>query len=316
MTNLSVAVGDKVAKGQVLFQIKNDDLGVNVTKAYSSYLQALSSLETAKANKKDAKENYDDASSSEKYSLKKKLEAAEISINVAEENIKSSLANYNNEKTNYADRFVKSPIEGTVNAVNIKNGDDLSKLSSGSSREVPIIIGDLGTLKAQVEINEVDVTNVSLGQKATLTFSAIDGLSVNGKIEKMDSLGTLTSGVVSYDVTIGFDSLDPRIKPEMSVSAEIITGEKSDVLLIPNSAVKTRESKQYVQILKGQAPVNQAIEAGLSNDTETEITSGLNNGDVVVTQTITTGASSTSSATSSNSSSQRNSNIRIPGLGG
>ncbi len=309
VANLSVSVGDKVEKGQFLFEIKNDDLSPNVTKAYSSYLQSLGSLKTVKASKTEAKNNYEDANSKDKAMYKKKLEAAEISVTVAEENIRYALNNYNNEKKNYADRKVTAPIAGKVNAINIKNGDDLSKLSSGSSRQVPIIIGDLETLKAQIAVNEVDIVNVNIGQKVTLTFSAIDGLSVTGKIEKMDSLGTLTSGVVSYNVTIGFDSLDSRLKPGMSVSAAIITGVKQDVILVPNSAVKTQNGSFYVQVFVRQAPENRAVKVGLSNDTQTEIISGINVGDNVVTQTIASGTAAASSSTS-------NSSLRIPGLGG
>jgi len=300
VSNLSVSVGEKVKKGQFLFDIDNKDLVVNVTKAYSSYLQSLGSLESAKANKKDAKTNYDDASSSTKSSLKKKLEAAEISVTVAEENIKSASQNYQNEKSNYADKRVTAPISGTVNAVNIKNGDDLSKLSSGSSRQVPIIIGDLGTLKAQVQVNEVDIPNVQIGQKAMMTFSAVDGLFVSGKVEKMDSLGTLTSGVVTFNVTISFDTLDSRIRPEMSVSASIITDVKQDVIIVSSSAVKTQSGNSYVQILVNGAPQNKTVKVGSSNNTETEIVSGINLGEDVVTQTVTPGATSTATSTSSN----------------
>jgi hypothetical protein len=128
----------------------------------------------------------------------------------------------------------------------------------------------------------------------------------------MDSLGTLTSGVVSYNVTIGFDSLDPRIKPEMSVSAAIITGVKSDVLLVPNSAVKTQNGNSYVQVLVGQTPENRTVEVGLSNDTQTEIISGINAGDNVVTQTITSGAASTAASTSTSN----RGGLNIPGVGG
>ncbi|MFA5777199.1 MAG: efflux RND transporter periplasmic adaptor subunit [Parcubacteria group bacterium] len=300
VANLSVSVGEKVEKGQFLFNIKNDDLSANVTKAHSSYLQSLASLETAKASKKDAKTNYDDASSSTKSSLKKKLEAAEISVTVAEENIKYAAQSYQNEKSNYADSRVTAPISGTVNAINIKNGDDLSKLSSGSSRQIPIIIGDLGTLKAQVQVNEVDIPNVVIGQKVMLTFSAIEGLSESGKVEKMDSLGTLTSGVVTFNVTIGFDTLDPRIKPEMSVSASIITDVKQNVVIVSSSAVKTKNGSSYVQALVNGSPENKTVKVGSSNNTETEIVSGISAGDNIVTQTITSGSSSATASTSSN----------------
>ena len=81
-------------KGQFLFSIENEDLSVNVKKAYASYLQSLASLETAKANRKEAENNFEDADSDERSIYKRKLEVAEISVSVAEENIKSSLENY------------------------------------------------------------------------------------------------------------------------------------------------------------------------------------------------------------------------------
>jgi multidrug resistance efflux pump len=94
--DLSVSVGDKVEKGQLLFMIDNDELGIDAEKAYSLYLQSKASLETAKANKKEAKENYDDASSSEKSIMKKKLETAEILLEVAGRNVQTSWDSYQN----------------------------------------------------------------------------------------------------------------------------------------------------------------------------------------------------------------------------
>lgn len=309
VTNLSVAIGDKVKKGQLLFSIENEDLSVNMAKAHSSYLQSLASLETAKANKSEARDNLEDADSDKESIFKRKLEAAEISIDVAQENIKSSWENYQNEKNNFAKRNVLASIFGTVNAINIKNGDDLSRLSSNSNSSAPIIIGDLATLKAQVEVNEVDISNVSIGQKATMTFNGIEDLSLTGKVEKMDSLGTLTSGVVTYNVTISFDSLDERIKPAMSVSAAIITEAVQDVILVPNSAVKTQNGSSYVQFLTNGAPEQVPVEIGLSNNTDTQIVSGIKEGDNVITQTIKSNATPTTSGSGGSS-------LRVPGLGG
>jgi hypothetical protein len=125
----------------------------------------------------------------------------------------------------------------------------------------------------------------------------------------------LSSGVVTYKVTIGFDTLDSRLRPEMSVSASIITDVKQDVILVPNGAVKTESGKSYVEVLNdGQTPVQKSVAIGSSNSTETEITSGISTGDSVVTQAIETGSAQTTSTSSSSSS--RSGNARIPGLGG
>lgn len=314
VANLSISVGDRVEEGQFLFDIENDDLSVNVTKAYASYLSSLQSLESAKASRKEAKRDYEDATSKNKSITKQKLEAAEISVSVAEENIKSASESYQNEKSNYADRKVTAPISGTVNEINIKNGDDLSKLSSGSSREVPVIIGDLGTMKAQVEVSEVDIASVSIGQKVTLTFNAIDGFSATGKVEKMDSLGTLTSGVVTYNVIVGFDELDSRIKPEMSVSASIITDVKQDAIIVPNSAVKSGDNNDYyVEVVSNGVVERKNVTIGLENNSKTEIKSGIKEGDTVVIQTIVS-ASETSTSSSSSSSSKSSSKGGNPGM--
>jgi RND family efflux transporter MFP subunit len=312
VASLSVAVGDKVEKGQFLFSIENEDLSVNVKKAYASHLQSLASLETAKANKKEAKETLEDADSDDdEYIAKKKLEAAEISVSVAEENIKSALENYQIEKNDYAKRNVLASISGTVNAINIKNGDDLSRLSGNSNSQAPIVLGDLATLKAQVEVSEVDIANVQIGQKAVLTFNALSDFETSGKVEKIDSLGTSNSGVVTYNVIVGFDSLDERIKPEMTVSASIITETKQDVILVPNSAVKIDNGNYYVESLKDGTPNKKSIEVGLENTTKTEIISGIDEGENVITQTIKSGATTSSS---SSSSKNNQSGMRIPGM--
>jgi len=93
----------------------------------------------------------------------------------------------------------------------------------------------------------------------------------------------------------------------MSVSAAIITNTDVDVLYVPNAAIKTQGTQTYVQVLVNGAPVRTTVVTGLANDTDTEITSGLNEGDQVVTQTITSSApkATTTSATSA-----------ISGLGG
>lgn len=317
VSNLSVNVGDQVKKGQILFTIVNDQLSVSTSQAQTSSAQSTSSVESADANLKQAKAVYaadkkdgSGVSTKQKAADKEKVDAAELALAAAEQALTSSNLNLQYQQQTAGKRLVMAPSDGTVNAVNIKNGDDLSKLSSGSSRTVPIIIGDLSTMKAQVQINEVDVSSTQIGQKVMMTFPAIDGLTVSGKVEKMDSLGTVTQGVVTYNATISLDALDPRIKPGMSVSASIITGVRQDVIIVPSGAVKKQGNTNYVQVLNGgDTPTQANVTVGAANNTETEIVSGLNVGDKVVTKTVDPTATTAATGTTSGGSNR----VRIPG---
>lgn len=217
-----------------------------------------------------------------------------------------------------ADYFVRAPFDGIIANINVKKED---AVSAGTA------IATLVTKQkiAEISLNEIDIAQVKTGQKTTLTFDAIPDLTLTGQIVELDALGTVLQGVVTYTVKIGFDTQDERVKTAMTVTAAIVTEAKPDALLIPNSAVKSQGGIIYVEIPNESdlsvATANvsdavfrnptrqQQVETGLSNDESTEIVSGLQEGDVVITRTIQpTSAQSTQT--------QQNSPLRIPGVTG
>lgn len=309
--DLAVNVGDKVKKGQFLFTVENDDLDVEVVKSASAYIQAQNSLDSAKLSVKEAKADYsaakndDNKTSKQKKVMKDKIVMAENAVVLAQKNLEAARISNQNVLKDSSKRKVTSSIDGTVNEINIKNGDDLSKTkdSSGGGSNPPMVIGDLSTLKASISVNEVDIPNISVGQKANLTFDAMDSLNIIGTVEKIDSLGMESSGVVTYDVTIDFDSLNLKIMPNMSVTASIIVESKSDILAIPTSVIKTSGNDNYVEVLNGDMTEKKFVQIGISNDTETEITNGLSVGDKIITQSIDNSENVSSSASRNKSSS-------------
>lgn len=193
-----------------------------------------------------------------------------------------------------ADYTVRAPFDGIIAAVNISEGDETSANTA---------LATIITKQQLVEIalNEVDASKVKISQKASLTFDAIDGLEITGKIIDIDTIGTVTQGVVSYNAKIGLDTQDDRIKPGMSASASIITQLKQNILTVPSSAIKTQGNSSYVQMLDPAGitatssagitstlpPINQTVVTGISDDTNTEIISGLNLDDQIIIRTIT-----------------------------
>jgi HlyD family secretion protein len=201
---------------------------------------------------------------------------------------------------------IYAPFSGVVSAVNLKVGDSVS---SGT------IIAKIVTKEviAKISLNEVDASQVKIGQKVTTTFDAVEGLTLTGLVAIIDTVGTVSQGVVSYNVDINFDLQDARVKPGMSVSSNIITDSKQNVLMVASSAVKSKNGSYYVEVLpstikttsdqvvaKGITLEQKPVEVGITDDTNIEITSGLSEGDRVVSRT----ASSTTKTTTSSSSSR------------
>jgi len=175
---------------------------------------------------------------------------------------------------------------------------------------------------AEITLNEIDAVKIKIGQKANITFDAVDDLNITGEVVEADTLGTTTQGVVTFGVKISFDTQDDRIKPGMSLSTEIITDAKQNVLVVPSSAIKQQDSASYVQVADGSAVASalvlpasfrsQFVQTGLSNDTMTEILDGLEQGDIIVTQIISQNQNSNQSLkTNSNQAQMRQTQQQI-----
>lgn len=213
---------------------------------------------------------------------------------------------------------IRSPIGGTVASISIKIGD---MVSSGST--VGTVISNQRV--AEITLNEVDVAKVQIGQKVTLTFDALEGISITGTVSEIDVIGTVSQGVVSYAVKIEFNTQDSRIKPGMSVAAAIITDIKQDVLSLPNESVKSQGDEYYVErldapsgisltegVVSPTAPRRQTVQVGIANDSVTEIIAGLVEGDSVVLRSVSAETQTTTQTTTQGGAG----GLRLPRLGG
>ena len=268
----------------------------------------ISNLYSARRTIDTTKQSIDDYARSiaeKEASLKKTKDGTDAldirSLQITIDQRKNALAD---AKDKLADYSVRAPFDGVIAAADAKKGDTAS-----SGTIIATLLANQQV--ADVSLNEIDAAKIKVGQKATLAFDAIEDLIITGEVSSIDLIGTVSQGVVSYNVKIVFDTQDERIKSGMSVTAAIITNTKVDVLAVPNAAVKSQGTQSYVQVLVNGQPERKTVTTGVANDNETEIVSGINEGDEVVTQTITT-----SGAASSNTNTARSATSAIPGLGG
>jgi len=302
--------------------MKPQSLATTHLSSLSSYTgKTNSQLSTMLSTKRSIQTNKESILSSERTIAEKTASLAKLKSEIDPLDYQTQLLtikqrqnSLNDAREKLADYSVFAPFDGIVADTGIKKGDSVS---SGAIAATIITKQKLATLS----FNEVDAASIQVGQKATLTFDAITDLNLTGEVVEVDTLGTVNQGVVTYDVSIMFDTQDERIKPGMSVTASIITNAKTDVLLIPNSAVKTFGSTYYVEMFDEEvvnasgyststastgitsptAPYQYPIETGLSNDSYTEVISGLAEGDLVISKTASNDSSQQQTTTQNKS---------------
>lgn len=308
--DLKVAIGDSVGAGATLYTIENDALDSDVTRALGSYRQAQESYQRAKLERLQAQQRLDalEAKPASMPATDDEIEVAEQQLKIAKAGVSSASTNLESARDAYGDakdalgeRTVTAPMSGVVTELTLQEGGStsggtstgssssdsaMSGSGSGSGSGSTLVISDLSSMRARVAVNEVDLASIKVGQKVTLTYDALDGLELSGKVVKVSLTGTNSQGVVTYDVDVQPAKVDARVKPGMSVSAAIVTDVRRDVITVANAAVKSSGDVEYVQVLKQGAPTRVTVETGPSSDTRTEVVSGIAEGDTVVTGTV------------------------------
>jgi membrane fusion protein, macrolide-specific efflux system len=194
---------------------------------------------------------------------------------------------------------VYAPISGTVTGLGLQIGSVLTAQSNTSGTSTAQKIASVQTDASpiiQVNLTQIDTPKVKVGNKATLTFDAFPGKTYTGKVVSIDTIGAVSSGVTTYPAIIQLDTKVPEIYSNMTASANIITQVKNDVLMVPNAAVSAQtDGTQTVRILKNGQVNSVTVETGIASSTQTEIVSGVSEGDAVVTSNAA--AASTRSTT-------------------
>lgn len=307
--NVYVQDGDRVTSGQKIMEITLDsDAQQKASSAYSSYLSVKNSLDSAQvslytldsamwaAQRKfinDAvargltvddptyiQENDDWLAAEAKYKNQQNVIAQ---VKVA---LNSAWLSYQAVSS-----IVSAPMSGIITNIIYAPGMMISA-SADSGQRIAVIQAE-GTPLASFNISEIDVSQVKVGQKATIKLDSISDKTFTGKVLSIDRIGTVTSGVTSYPAVVQFDTGASDILPNMAATASIILETKSDVLLVPSSVIQRQGDQNIVRVMRGKQEQSVTVETGLVSDTQTEIISGVSEGDEVVVSTVISGSSQT-----------------------
>jgi len=180
--------------------------------------------------------------------------------------------------------YIRTPISGTVVQLATQQGETLA---AGLSAPTLIIVADLNRLEVDAYVDETDIGKVvRRGQEAEVTVDAFPGHAYQGEVSKIAAGSTIQQGVVTYVVGISLQDPKHRLRPDMTASVTIKTGERANVLLVPAEAVKLSARRATVNVLvrkNGKTVIERRrVKTGGSDGVNTEIRSGLQEGETVV----------------------------------
>ena len=207
-------------------------------------------------------------------------------VEQAEESVESAQSSLESTQDSYDNYTITAPIAGQVIAKNYNVGETVTRDSS--SETTLAIIYDLSSLTFEMSIDELDVQDVEVGQNVVVTADAFEGETFSGTVTNVSLESSYSNGVTTYPVTVTMnDGLD-QLLPGMNVDGVITLDQADDVLTIPVDSLM-RGNQVYVQDSSvteamGSVPAGfraVQVETGLMNDSYVEITSGLEEGDVV-----------------------------------
>lgn len=174
------------------------------------------------------------------------------------------------------DATLVAPFAGAVTAVHVAVGE----WATGAAVELI----DTDSLEVVLNVDEVDVGQVSVGTETSITLEAWPDQQLQGQVVAIAPRGSVNSGIVTYDVRIRLSTGDLPIRTGMTANAQLITAERSDVLLVPNRAITVdrQAAKYYVYRMDGDGPAKTEVTIGLRDGDYTEVRSGLSAGERVV----------------------------------
>ncbi|MDR2093838.1 MAG: efflux RND transporter periplasmic adaptor subunit [Azoarcus sp.] len=326
LASVLVQENDYVKKGQLLAQLDTSQLEAAVIKSQAVVASGKANVAHMEATVAESQENlarmrqlWQDTEG--KAPAKSELDTAEAGLKRADAQLKSALADVaqaqavlETDRTNIRKAAIISPVDGVVLARKVEPGQTVV-----AAMTIPVlftIAEDLTQMELHVNVDEADVAHVVAGQKATFTVAAWNGRQFSAQVERVYLGSTITDNVVTYTAVLSVPNSDLALRPGMTASAEIITAQRDNVLLVPNAALRFNPeengaqqqqesslfnmsqsaknarkrlesgSKTQVWVLEGKQQLRAVpVQIGASDGSHTEVLSGeLKNGARVVVE--------------------------------
>ncbi len=163
---------------------------------------------------------------------------------------------------------LSAPFAGEITDVNVKPGDQ------ATPGTIAFRLDDLSHRLVDVQVSEVDINRIKVGQPSTMSFDAVLNIEYHGKVIEVAQVGNATQGVVEFTATVELTDADQAVKPGMTAAVNIVVDQLKDVLLIPNRAVRVQNGQRVVYALRDGQLVSEQVSLGSSSDSMSEVQKG------------------------------------------
>jgi HlyD family secretion protein len=308
IVNLAVREGDVVKKGDFLLQIDRKQLAASAQGAEASVRALYSDRDSARATLSEAQSIFERARNNfaqkiipaaELDRARAGLDSARANVSAIEQRIQQARANVTAAHDTLSKTTMTAPMAGIITALPVEEGEVAVIGTMNNAGTKLLTIADMSVVEAVMSVDETDIPNVKVGQRATVTVDAYPNKTYEGVVTEVGSSPMTGSGVTSsaeainFEVKIQLTNPPAGVRPGFSASADIITGTRAKALAIPLQALVVREKpgakpgkaeeEEGVYVHKDGKATFVPVKTGLSGDTNIEITSGLTEGQQIVT---------------------------------
>ncbi|MBM3284274.1 MAG: efflux RND transporter periplasmic adaptor subunit [Candidatus Aminicenantes bacterium] len=240
-----VDFNSQVQKGQVIAELDKSILQTKVDQNQANYLSALASLEKSSVTLENLEKKYQRALSlfEEKLISYEEKEAAEASylgaktdLQAAEARVEQARSQLESSKVDLAYSIIRSPIDGVVISRNINVGQTVQ--ASFQAPKLFEIANDLSKMQVECSVDEADIGKVEESQKVRFTVDAFPNETFNGVVRQVRYSPTMAQNVVTYTTIVDVDNPQMKLRPGMTATVSIVTGEAKGVLRVPNAALR------------------------------------------------------------------------------
>lgn len=201
-------------------------------------------------------------------------------VKVAQADLAASQAKLVTAQVNLNYATIRAPIDGVVSSVSTQEGETVA---ASLSAPTFITIVDLARLQVDDFVDETDIGQVKLGQKAFFTVDAYPNKKFMGQVDAIQPSAKIVDDVVYYPVTIKIlGDYQDQLKPEMTATVSIVTGVRRDALLIPAQAIRRKGGKSMVYVREGDKTTMVPVTVGWTEEMRAQISEGLQEGQTVI----------------------------------